>query len=162
MNDFETLWKTHSQAVHRFAFHLTDDASLAEDLTSETFVRLWTSRAPLRPTTIRAYLFTITRNLYLAHLRRKHRHLPLSEEPVSTDPGQERALTHDERSRSLTRALQRLGEEDRAALLLRGEQGVGYEELATILGISKTAARVRVHRARLRLKKLMDGKEPSG
>ena len=48
-------------------------------------------------------------------------------------------------------ALQTLPEIDRAAVLLRAEEGMSYEEVAAALGISPVAARVKVHRARLKL-----------
>ena len=48
-------------------------------------------------------------------------------------------------------ALQTLPEIDRAAVLLRAEEGLSYEEVAAALGISSGAARVKVHRARLKL-----------
>lgn len=158
MNDYEMLWKTYAKDIHRFAFHLSNDATLAEDLTSETFVRLWTQRTPLRETTIKAYLFTITRNLYLGHLRKTSRQTRLDEEPVSNTPGQEMALAQKQHQQKVSSALQSLREEERTALLLKSER-LTYEELASILGVSQTAAKVKVHRARLKLKKLVGTKE---
>jgi RNA polymerase sigma-70 factor (ECF subfamily) len=52
-------------------------------------------------------------------------------------------------------ALQTLPEIDRAAVLLRAEEGMSYDEVAAALGISPVAARVKVHRARLKLAKAL-------
>jgi len=53
--DAATLYRTHAAEVHRFARYLTGDAALADDLTAEAFVRLWT--APGRITgSVKAYL----------------------------------------------------------------------------------------------------------
>jgi RNA polymerase sigma-70 factor (ECF subfamily) len=56
-------------------------------------------------------------------------------------------------------ALQALPEIDRAAVLMRAEEGMSYEEIAAALGISLPAAKVKVHRARL---KLAEARLPGG
>ena len=68
-----------------------------------------------------------------------------------TRPGPDRrAQSHIELQAALA-ALQTLPEIDRAAVLLRAEEGMSYDEVAAALGISPVAARVKVHRARLKL-----------
>lgn len=159
MRDFETLWEQYSADVHRYAFRLCNDPALAEDLTSETFVRLWTGRAPLRPATLKAYIFTITRNLFLTHCRKQGLHTSLDEEPISSDPNQESTLENKQHQQHIANAWHRLRETDKTALFLRAEQGLTYEELAVILNLSTTAAKVKVHRARSRLKSLLANQE---
>jgi RNA polymerase sigma-70 factor (ECF subfamily) len=56
--------------------------------------------------------------------------------------------------RAVLAALQKLPEEDRAALLMRAQDGMSHEEIAASLGLSVAAVRVRVHRARLQLNAL--------
>src|SRR5262245_36059519 len=71
--EFPALYKSHAREVHRFALLLSGDPALAEDITSETFIRLWAARARIDLATVRGYLLTIARNLYLherRHLRR--------------------------------------------------------------------------------------------
>jgi RNA polymerase sigma-70 factor (ECF subfamily) len=55
--------------VFRFALYLSGNRSDAEDITSETFVRAWTSSARIRTNTVKGYLFTIARNFYLQGTR---------------------------------------------------------------------------------------------
>src|SRR5436190_12884411 len=62
--DFSELYGLYAQDVHRFALYLCGNQSLAEDLTSETFVRALCGPTDLRLGTVKAYLFAITRNLY--------------------------------------------------------------------------------------------------
>src|SRR5215470_10594454 len=85
MDDFHSLYQRYAPQVHRFALFLCGEAALADDITSETFVRAWTSRGKIREATVKAYLFTIARNLYRDHLRG---HKPMHELDESVrDPG---------------------------------------------------------------------------
>src|SRR5690349_6360680 len=61
MMDFHSLYQSYAPQVHRFVLFLCGDASLADDITSETFVRAWTARGKIREATVKAYLFTIAR-----------------------------------------------------------------------------------------------------
>ena len=63
MTDFESLYKSYAPQVRRFALFLCGDAALADDITSETFVRAWIGQGKIRGATVKAYLFTIARNL---------------------------------------------------------------------------------------------------
>src|SRR5215470_11489595 len=80
MTDLAALYTRHAPHVFRFALYLSGDRDEAADITSETFVRAWTSSEPIRTATVRGYLFTIARNLYLHGLRRGRRMVPLPDE----------------------------------------------------------------------------------
>src|ERR1700689_967649 len=80
MTDFSALYKKYAPAVFRFALYLSGDPPDAEDLPSETFVGAWTSPEPIEMTTVKGYLFTIARNLYLQGLRKKSRQTPLDDD----------------------------------------------------------------------------------
>ena len=151
MVDFSELYRAHAGDVHRFALFLSGDAALADDIVSETFIRLWHARGRVDLTTVKGYLLAIARNLFLAERRRASRMTTLDERALDNRPGPERrAHAHIELQTALA-ALQTLPEIDRAAVLLRAEEGLSYEEVAAALGISPVAARVKVHRARLKL-----------
>lgn len=151
MIDFSGLYQAHAADVQRFALYLSGDRALAEDLTAETFVRLWGARDRVELATVRAYLFAIVRNLHLQHRRRRRPESELDRDLADQRPGPaERALARDELDATLA-ALQTLPEPDRAALLMRASDELPYEEIAAALGITATAARVKVHRARLAL-----------
>jgi RNA polymerase sigma-70 factor (ECF subfamily) len=154
--DFSGLYRAHAQDVHRFALFLSGDRELAEDLVSETFIRLWNARARVELATVRAYLFAIARNLYLQQLRGRRPRAPLDDELADARPGPAaRAQARDELATTLA-ALQTLPEVDRAALLMRAGDELSYEEIAAALGLTPTAARVKVHRARLKLSQARD------
>ena len=138
--------------VHRFVLvPLRGIPALADDILSETFIRLWHARDRRDRTTVKGYLLAIARNLFLADRRHASRMTTLDERAQDTRPGPERrAQAHLELAAVLA-ALQTPPEIDRAAVLLRAEEGMLDDEAAAALGISPGAARVKVHRARLKL-----------
>jgi RNA polymerase sigma-70 factor (ECF subfamily) len=138
--------------------YLSCDPGAADDLTSEAFLRAWSSTEPIREPTVKSYLFAIVRNLYLQELRRVSRHVELDEEMASPAPGQHEHLEQQTALASVLRALRRLPEVDRAALLMRSQDGMPYAEIAQALRLSVSAAKVKVHRARLALASLPEGR----
>jgi len=82
MLSFHELYEQHSRDVYRFALFLSGDPAMAEDLTADTFVRAWTARGSIRDATVRAYLLTITRNLWRDRQRREWRQVPLDEASI--------------------------------------------------------------------------------
>jgi RNA polymerase sigma-70 factor (ECF subfamily) len=156
--DFHELYARHARDVHRFALYLTCNPALAEDIASETFLRAWSAAGPIREPTVKAYLFAIVRNLYLSEIRRSARHVALTDSFATDAPSVERQLDQQSALAAAVRGLRALPELDRAALLLRTQESMPYEEIAAALGISVSSAKVKVHRARLRLAQTVEGK----
>jgi RNA polymerase sigma-70 factor, ECF subfamily len=156
--EFGELYERYARDVLRFAWYLTGSRSEAEDITSETFVRAWVESDTLRVGTIKAYLFMIARNLHVDWKRREARRGELKEEPSDPAPGPDAESGGRSELRAVIAALQQLPEIDRAALLMRSEDDLSYETIAAALGITAVAARVKVHRARMKLATLC-GKE---
>jgi RNA polymerase sigma-70 factor (ECF subfamily) len=158
MKEFETLYRTHASAVFRFAWGLCGDRSQAEDIVSETFVRILTRAPRIETRTALAYLLTIARNAYLSGQRRRRREVPLLEDLPAMDQDPAGRLRNKDRLAATLHALRDLPEGERAALLLRVDHELPYEEIAATLGISVGAAKVRVHRARLRLSSALESR----
>jgi RNA polymerase sigma-70 factor, ECF subfamily len=151
MTDIENLYECHAGAVRRFALYLCGDVAMADDITSDTFMRAWTASDRIRQPTVKSYLFSIARNAYIDLLRRAARHTQLDENMPDTRIS---AQTHMEQSaevRAVLAALQQLPEMDRTVLLMRALDEMPYEEIAETLGITVVNAKVKVHRARLKL-----------
>jgi RNA polymerase sigma-70 factor (ECF subfamily) len=149
---FTELYRNHARTVYQFALYLSGDPALAEDIVSETFLRVWDSAAVVRMETVGGYLFTIARNLFLHDLRRKRRQDPLEDhvnDNFAVAANAVRDVESKEALRDTLAALQTLPEPDRAAVLLRAQEGVSYEEIARILGLSLSSVKVKIHRARL-------------
>ena len=156
MDEFSALYRRYAPDVFRFALHLSRDRHEAEDITSETFVRAWTSPEPIRLATVKGYLFAIARNLFLQRQRKRRRNVALEEE--LRDPGQD-PLARVEQSSQIHAVLdgvRRLPEIDRSALLMRARDGMAYAEIAQALGITLASVKVKIHRARIALLALKD------
>jgi len=148
--DFGGLYERHAADVYRFALYLTGSRADAEEIASETFVRAWIASGAIRTQTVKAYLFSIARNLHIEGLRRRR---TLGEMPADVRdraPGPEAAAAGRDALDGVLAALQQMPEVDRAAVLMRAD-GLAYDEIARALGLSPAAVRVRVHRVRMKL-----------
>ena len=152
------LFDRHKSRLFAFLYHLVGDRAAAEDLVSETFLRVYRARTCYRAgTAFTPWLLTIARNLALGELRRRgvvHRaRQRLAEDAASS--GSERAAERFEISEQVRAALACLPEEQRSALVLKEYQRLEYREIGQVLGCSEAAARARTYRARIALRELL-------
>ena len=150
MTNFHDLYQQYAKDVYRFAFWMSGRVEDAEDITSETFLRAFTAKE-LQVATVKAYLLTIARNLYLKRQARAWRHTPLDRDYADPTPGADRRVEHRAELAGVVAALQQLPESDRTALVMHVVGRVPYIEIGRVLGVSVGAAKVKVHRARLKL-----------
>ena len=153
---FHELYSRYAADVYRFAHWLTGNPDDAQDITSETFVRAWTAPEEPRMETVKAYLFTIARNLHRKQWRRQFRHEALDETMPGPTVQPDQAAVNQDEFRQMSEALHTLPEIDRTLLLLRAEQELSYEDIAAVTGLSVAAAKVRVFRARSKLAALLN------
>ena len=159
MVGFHELYERHWRDVYRFALFLSGNPAIAEDLASDTFVRAWTAKGSIREATVRAYLLTITRNLWRDLRRRDSRMVPLADADAPAIDARGDTLVDlgwTERQLALVAA------GDRAALLLHARDGLSYEEIASRLDITVGAVKSRVFRARQALNALRDRADAEG
>ena len=158
MTDFNTLYKKYAPDVFRFAMYLSGNRAEAEDITSETFVRAWAAPGTIAMATVKGYLLTIARNLFLQDLRKRSRAVPLDESIRDPHPGPEEETEKKAEYCAVMAGLQRLPELDRAALLMSALEGMPYGDIARALGISLAAVKMKIHRSRLTLSRLEESK----
>jgi RNA polymerase sigma-70 factor, ECF subfamily len=151
MTDIEKLYECYSGDVRRFALYLCGDVAMADEITSDTFMRAWMAADRIRQPTVKSYLFSIARNAYIDSLRRAARHTQLDRNMPDTRISAQTHLEQSAEVRAVLAALQELPEIDRTVLLMRALDEMPYEEIAETLGISVVSAKVKVHRARLKL-----------
>ena len=151
MTDIEELYERYSQDVYRFACWLSGNPHEAEEIVSETFLRLWGSLDDVKVATVKAYLLTIARNLFLSERKRTNKRETLPEVIRDNGPTPDVFAEQRDEVEATMRAIQLLPEMQRACLLMRVQQDVSYEEISRSLKISLSAAKVNVHRARLKL-----------
>jgi RNA polymerase sigma-70 factor (ECF subfamily) len=156
VGDFNKLYEDYAQDVYRFALYLSGRHADAEDITAETFARLWASPEPIAMATVKGYLFTIARHLFLQGLRKRYREDALDENLSDPSASPEKHAEQSESVRHVLKELQKLPEISRAALLMSAVEGIAYEEIARALGISLPTVKVKIHRARLALSGLRD------
>jgi RNA polymerase sigma-70 factor (ECF subfamily) len=156
--DFADLYTRYAQDVFRFAYFLSGNRELAEDIAAETFARALTVGEGIQPGSVKAYLLAVARNLFLDWTRTQGRTTSLSDaqlEAVDLTPGPD-TIAAGRLDLEATRAiLQRLPERERAALIMSACDGLPQEQIAAALGCSVAAVKVRIHRARLRLRHLI-------
>lgn len=160
--DFAALVEDLGPALLRFLRRMVGDADLAEDLLQETFVAAFQHRAAARPESARGWLFTIAANRARNALRDGAWSVADAErvETVLERLAESGALPEAEALRhelhaQIVVAVALLPPDSREAVLLRDMVGLSYAEVAGVTGVTEGAARVRVHRARERLREAL-------
>ncbi len=164
---WEEIVREHSARVYRLAYRLTGNRHDAEDLTQETFVRVFRSLDSYVPGTFEGWLHRITTNLFLDQVRRRKRiRMDVTGDESAAWPSvdalssPERAYEHGNLDSDVQRALDALPPEYRAAVVLCDIEGLSYEEIAVTLGIKLGTVRSRIHRARARLRESLEHRRP--
>ncbi len=157
MPSWEELVAEHADRVYRLAYRLSGDQQDAEDLTQETFIRVFKSLQSYQPGTFEGWLHRITTNLFLDMVRRRARirmeALPEDYDRVRSDDPDPEQIYHDANlDADLQRALDALAPEFRAAIVLCDIEGLSYDEIATTLGVKLGTVRSRIHRGRAALR----------
>lgn len=149
--------------LRAFARGLCGRSDLADDLVQEALMRAWAARDRFTPgTSMRAWTFTILRNIYLTEMRRNRfrgDYDDTTAERILVAPAGQEAPLH---LADLHRALLSLAPERREALLLVGAGGFSYEEAAEICGCAVGTIKSRVGRARAALAAMIDSGQPVG
>jgi RNA polymerase sigma-70 factor (ECF subfamily) len=142
--------------LRAFAISLCGDADRADDLVQDTLVRAWDHLNKFEEgTNLRAWLFTILRNTYFSHYRKRRREVEDREGTRAAElavlPEQYGHLDLED----FRRALGTLPPDQREALVLVGAAGFSYEEAANVCGCAVGTIKSRVNRARTRLGQLL-------
>jgi len=160
---FARLVDRYKQPIYNFILRTVRDETEAEDLTQNTFVQLWKAARRYRTNArFSTWLYTIARNLALNEIRRRSRHR--AESLDAPHPEHDEHALHQVEDRAVLgppeqlvraelfakveEAIRDLPENQRTALLLCREEDFSYEEIASILGVSLSATKSIIHRAR--------------
>ena len=142
--------------LRAFGISLCGSADLAHDLVQDTLVKAWDNIGSFQEgTNLRAWLFTILRNTYFSHYRKRRREF----EDRDGSRAMELAVLPTQQAhidlQDFRRALDLLPPEQREALVLVGAAGFSYEDAASISGCAVGTIKSRVNRARVRLVQLL-------
>ena len=169
---FAELYRRYLGKLHRFFYGMgrgvlsTRDASLADDLCHETFLRLWQLRARYTPTgSFPSYLFRVARNIWHERQRSTYRDWRISTsldtaantEPAGSPLTPEESAHHTEIQERVDEVLATLPEEQRMAFVLRSIDGLSLEEIAVIMECPVNTVRSRRQLALARLRAVLRG-----
>ncbi|HZA11746.1 RNA polymerase sigma factor SigE [Mycobacterium sp.] len=160
MPSWDELVRQHADRVYRLAYRLSGNQHDAEDLTQETFIRVFRSVQNYQPGTFEGWLHRITTNLFLDMVRRRSRirmeALPEDYDRVPAEEPDPEQIYHDSRlGPDLQAALDSLPPEFRAAVVLCDIEGLSYEEIGATLGVKLGTVRSRIHRGRQALREYL-------
>jgi RNA polymerase sigma-70 factor (ECF subfamily) len=154
----EELFARHHGEIYAYLTRMLRDPELAADLTQDAFVKAYRAYETLEdPAHARAWLYQIAHRVALDELRRRKivRFLPWTGESRGSSPSAEHLVMETRLSGDLQRALDRIPERQRAALLLAEVHDLTGLELAAALGVSHVAARALLTRARESLRQAL-------
>jgi RNA polymerase sigma-70 factor, ECF subfamily len=154
----EQLFARHHNEIYVYILRMVRDPELAADLTQDAFVKAYRAQDSLeKPENARAWLYQIAHRVTLDELRRRKivRFIPWVGESYGSSPSPERAAMDLRLSGDLARALERIPERQRAALILAEIHDLTGLELASVLGVSHVAARALLTRARESLRQAL-------
>ncbi len=170
---YRELIERYQGQVYSVALRMVRRPEDAEDLTQETFVRMFRALSRYDPTRpFGAWLFTIASRLCIDHIRRRkvspisltrrERESDEEYEIEVEDPGlrPDEAAAHEEESRRAAALIDSLPPHYRIVVLLRHVQDLSYEEIAEALHLPLGTVKARIHRARALLKARIEGETP--
>ncbi len=164
----------HGEGLKTYATRMLGDGILAEDIAQDAFLALYRHMSQVPPAAFRPWLYRVTRNLCLDHLRRRKFKLklfrdlasrdddgrdPLPADPMADQPDDVAAAR--ETQAAVEEAIQQLPVKFRDAFLLCEMQGLSYEDAAAILKCPVKTVSTRLFRARQRFKAAVGDLLPS-
>ncbi len=142
--------------LRAFAVSLCGNLDRADDLVQETLVKAWSNiDSFVEGTNLRAWLFTILRNIYYSEYRKRRREVADPDGAFAAKLATAPAQSGHMDMLDFRAALQHLPSDQREALILIGASGLSYEEAAGVCGCAIGTMKSRVNRARSRLAEML-------
>lgn len=159
-DDFRVLVDRYEDTLYGHLCRMAGDETLAAELLQKTFIRSYRRLDQCRePERVGGWMFRIASNLYKDHMKSRARDdVALEDAPPLQSEGEnpESAAERGEVRVQLEEALQTLTPEKREAFLLKHLEEYTYAEISERLGVSASAAKMRVHRAREELQEILE------
>lgn len=158
VTDFEELYSKYFNDVFLFICRLSGDKYLAEDITSETFLKAIKSVEDFRgDSDIRTWLCQIAKNIYYSHLRKNKRIINVHEDIESKDNTDiERKIVSKEETMKAHKIIHKLQEPYKEVFSLRVFGELSFKEIGKLFGKTDNWACVTYHRARNKIKEQME------
>ncbi|WPX40055.1 sigma-70 family RNA polymerase sigma factor [Akkermansia sp. N21116] len=164
----EELIRRHQNSVYATVASMLRHGGDVEDIAQQVFIRIWKGAATYEPSSkFTTWMYTIVRNLVFNELRRQKRKPVLSADAIEEEHGQilsidtapspDSSLEHKELTQAVEDAIASLPEQASLAIQLRRYENLSYEEISQVLGISVSATKSLLFRARNTLKEQLSG-----
>lgn len=160
---FLSLFKEYESKIYNFIYRMTQNEADAEELTQEVFIRVWNGIDDLRSdSSATPWIYRIASNVCLDFFRKNKKEL--KDEPLEMGdeflydakiPLIEDEIYKDKMAECIRSYIIKLPEDYRAVILLHDIDGFKNSEIADMLDISLDAIKIRLHRARVRLRKIL-------
>jgi len=156
---YSDLFRAHSRTIYNYIFYKFGNEERAHDAVQEAFVKLWENCAKVPPGKAKSYVYTVANNLYLNVIKADKVRLKYAEKPTSSKDtvSPEYVLEEKQFREKLDRALDALPENQRTTFLLNRVDGMKYQEIADMEGVSIKAIEKRMHLALKSLREKIDG-----
>lgn len=152
---FVEIYRTHFSGLCDFTFYITRDAEVAKELVQDMFLAIWEQRQNWSPHgSIRSYLYKAVKNRSLDHLNHQKvvRKYEKNNQHIEEDiRQQDDQVTQKELAAAIDREIERLPEKCRMIFVMSRQQGLTYNEIAEVQGVSIKTVETQIGRA---LKKL--------
>jgi RNA polymerase sigma-70 factor (ECF subfamily) len=156
---FEDLATKYSKPLLAYLVRMTRNSADADDLLQEALIRMARELPRLRsPEAVKGWAYRVATNVAIDFLRKtkKVQFEEFDDESIAVEGEELDALVVDEMSDCVRGVIDRLPPEYRAAIVLSNLQNLSVAETASVIGTSVGAAKVRIHRAKARLKEALD------
>ena len=157
---FRKIFDDHYTHIRNYIYYLSGDIDLAEDLTQDVFLTFWEEHTKIRQDTVRAWLYTLAKNQYFKHHRRKTINLNFTSSLVlgQENESPEFIMELKEFDQKLQQAIAKIPDKTRAIFLMSRIDNLTYSEIATDLKISNKAVEKHMHKALSILKETVERK----
>lgn len=163
--DAGQLFDVYHDRIYRYVLRIVKNPAEAEDLTQDTFLRAYRGHESLRdPQAVRGWLYRIATHACLDRLRQRKPQVSIDSEEgadrvnavVTKSPSVLEITERKETSACVQRCLDFLPDSYRAVILLHEAHSLTAAEIAELLGVTVTTVKIRLHRARRKLQRIME------
>lgn len=159
---FKEIFNQYHKKVYRIAYGMVREREEALDIVQEVFIKLFRSIRNFKgKSKFYTYLYRMTMNTAIDHTRKKGKSPPLKADedwvqfPDRIEKRPDHLLLQKELEERVNRAMSKLPEDQRIALVLREVEGLSYKEMAETMGCSIGTVMSRLHYGRNRIRKLL-------
>ncbi len=161
--DFEIIYLKYSDKIYRYVYLNTTDPYLSEDITSETFLRIWKNWKKIKPDFMQALLYKTAKNIIIDNYRKHGNAKKVSLENIveqglepSYDEDLIEKITSNDNIKKINDAIKLLPENLREVMILRFINDLPASKAAEILDTTEVNIRVLQYRALKKLKEVIE------